>query len=221
LVFRSTLSSRFFFRQIQVNLHRLKWRKYRILRCVLRQTMLFQSANDGVHAGMGTRHGLGQCMNRAGALSEQNLEQVNACRRQLRERSMRWHENARSGFNKTVKSIIDSTLFSTHNRLVKAKKLTLHWNVMSQLTANDLKTRGVAAIESLLATQPEVMISVRGRDRFVVMDVAHYQYLRECELDAALAQSQADVAAGRFVVESASAHVARLEAMLAADSDAP
>ncbi len=91
---------------------------------------------------------------------------------------------------------------------------------MSQLTANDLKTRGVAAIESLLATQPEVMISVRGRDRFVVMHVAHYQYLRECELDAALAQSQADVAAGRFVIESASAHVARLEEMLVADSDA-
>jgi len=90
---------------------------------------------------------------------------------------------------------------------------------MSQLTANDLKTRGVAAIESLLATQPEAMISVRGRERFVVMDVAHYHYLRECELDAALAQSQADVAAGRFVVESAAAHTARLDAMLTADSD--
>ena len=91
---------------------------------------------------------------------------------------------------------------------------------MSQLTANDLKTRGVAAIESVLAKQPEAMISVRGKERFVVMDVAHYHYLRECELDAALAQSQADVAAGRFVVEWAAAHMARLEAMLAADSDA-
>lgn len=86
-----------------------------------------------------------------------------------------------------------------------------------QLSANDLKTRGVAAIEALLATQPEAMISVRGKERFVVMDVAHYHYLRECELDAALAQSQADIAAGRFVDEPASAHVARLEAMLAAN----
>ena len=91
---------------------------------------------------------------------------------------------------------------------------------MSQLTANDLKTRGVAVSESLLTTQPEAMISVRGKERFVVMDLAHYHYLRECELDAALAQSQADVAAGRFVVESATAHTARLDAMLAADSDA-
>jgi hypothetical protein len=88
---------------------------------------------------------------------------------------------------------------------------------MTPLTANDLKTRGVAAIESLLATQPEAMISVRGKDRFVVMDVAHYHYLRECELDAALARSQADVAAGRYVIESPQEHMARLEAMLAAD----
>jgi hypothetical protein len=53
----------------------------------------------------------------------------------------------------------------------------------------------------------------------VVMDVAHYHYLRECELDAALAQTQADLAAGRFVAESAEAHVTRLTA--AAESVSP
>ena len=88
---------------------------------------------------------------------------------------------------------------------------------MPQLTANDLKTRGVAAIESLLAVQPEAMISVRGKERYVVMDVAHYHYLRECELDVALMQTKADVGAGRAVVESAQAHMDRLEAMLAAE----
>lgn len=88
---------------------------------------------------------------------------------------------------------------------------------MTALTANDLKTRGVAAIEELLASQPEAMISVRGMERYVVMGVAHYHYLRECELDAALAQSAADVAAGRFVVQSAHEHMAQLEAMRVAD----
>jgi hypothetical protein len=87
---------------------------------------------------------------------------------------------------------------------------------MSTLTANDLKTRGVAAIEAKLAHQPEAVISVRGKDRFVVMEVAQYHYLRECELDAALAQSQADVAAGRYVVETAQEHMARLDALIAA-----
>jgi hypothetical protein len=43
---------------------------------------------------------------------------------------------------------------------------------------------------------------VRGKDRFVVMDMARYHYLRECELDAALVESRADLAAGRAVQES-------------------
>ena len=53
-------------------------------------------------------------------------------------------------------------------------------------------------------------MTVRGEDRVVVMDIKHYQYLRECELTAALAESQADVAAGRFVKESVEAHLKRL-----------
>jgi hypothetical protein len=87
---------------------------------------------------------------------------------------------------------------------------------MPHLSANDLKTKGISAIELILATQPEAIISVRGKERFVVMDVAHYHYLRECELDAALAQSRADVAVGRAVVETAEQHMVRLEGMLAA-----
>ncbi len=85
---------------------------------------------------------------------------------------------------------------------------------MSQLTANDLKVRGIAAIESALAEQPEATISVRGKDRYVVMDMAQYHYLRECELEAALMQSRADLAAGRAVHESAEAHLARLDDLL-------
>ena len=84
---------------------------------------------------------------------------------------------------------------------------------MNHLSANDLKVKGVAAIEAALADQPEAIVSVRGKDRFVVMDIAHYHYLRECELDAALAESRADLAAGRYVDESADAHMARLDAL--------
>ncbi len=84
---------------------------------------------------------------------------------------------------------------------------------MSHISANDLKTKGIAAIELALSTAPEAMVSVRGKDRFVVMDVAHYHYLRECELDAALAQTRADLAAGRLYQESPEAHLVRLDAI--------
>jgi hypothetical protein len=82
---------------------------------------------------------------------------------------------------------------------------------MSNLTANDLKTKGIAAIEDVLAKQPEAIVSVRGKERFVVMDIAQYHYLRECELEAALAETHADVKAGRYVKESAAAHVKRVK----------
>lgn len=84
---------------------------------------------------------------------------------------------------------------------------------MPSITANDLKTRGISAIESVLEQQPEAIISVRGKDRFVVMDIAHYHYLRECELEAALAETRADLAAGRFVEESPEEHLARLDGL--------
>lgn len=84
---------------------------------------------------------------------------------------------------------------------------------MSHISANDLKTKGISAIELALSTAPEAIVSVRGKDKFVIMDMAQYHYLRECELDAALAQTRADLAAGRAVQESPEAHVARLDAM--------
>jgi PHD/YefM family antitoxin component YafN of YafNO toxin-antitoxin module len=83
---------------------------------------------------------------------------------------------------------------------------------MSHISANDLKTKGVAAIEATLAAHSEAIVSVRGKDRFVVMDMAHYHYLRECELAMALAEARADLTAGRFVQESPDEHLARLNA---------
>ena len=63
---------------------------------------------------------------------------------------------------------------------------------MSNISANDLKTKGVSAIEAVLEYQPEAVISVHGKDHFVVMDITHYHYLRECELVAALAETRAE-----------------------------
>jgi PHD/YefM family antitoxin component YafN of YafNO toxin-antitoxin module len=82
---------------------------------------------------------------------------------------------------------------------------------MSSLTANDLKTKGIAAIEAVLAERPEAIVTVHGKDRFVVMNIEQYHHLRECELEAALAETRADIAAGRYVKESAADHVKRVK----------
>jgi hypothetical protein len=82
---------------------------------------------------------------------------------------------------------------------------------MPQLTANELKTGGVAAIEAALESRTEAIVSVRGKERYVVMEIAQYHYLRECELEAALAQTRSDISAGRFVKESPQAHIKRIK----------
>jgi predicted transcriptional regulator len=84
---------------------------------------------------------------------------------------------------------------------------------MTSITASELKTKGVSAIEFALNDAPEAVVSVGGKDRFVVMHMAQYHYLRECELTAAIDESRADIAAGRFVTESVAEHMARLDAM--------
>ena len=78
------------------------------------------------------------------------------------------------------------------------------------ISANDLKIKGVRAIEEALLVEPEVSVSVRGQVKYVVMSSDQYQYLRECELEAALAQSNADIVAGRFVRETVDEHLQRV-----------
>ena len=82
---------------------------------------------------------------------------------------------------------------------------------MGTIAANDLKTKGIKAIEEALDQQPDASVSVRGQIKYVVMSPEHYQYLRECELEAALAQSKADLIAGHFVKETVDQHVKRLK----------
>ena len=81
---------------------------------------------------------------------------------------------------------------------------------MSALTANDLKTKGVSAVEERLEQDDTVVISVRGREKYVVMDIEKYARLREYELESALQEARTDMAAGRYRVESVEDHMQRL-----------
>jgi hypothetical protein len=84
---------------------------------------------------------------------------------------------------------------------------------MSVIPANDLKIKGIKAIEEALLVEPEALVSVRGQVRYVVMSSNQYQYLRECELEAALAESRADIEAGRYVKETVAQHIQRIQQM--------
>ena len=81
---------------------------------------------------------------------------------------------------------------------------------MNTVTANELKTRGVSIVEEHLETEEEVVISVRGQDKYVVMGLEKYARLREFELDAAIQEARADYQAGRVNTESVDKHIKRI-----------
>jgi PHD/YefM family antitoxin component YafN of YafNO toxin-antitoxin module len=78
---------------------------------------------------------------------------------------------------------------------------------MTIISANDLKTRGTSAIAKALQGGTEVTVTVRGKARYVFMSNERYQYLRECELEVALAESKVDLEADSFVRESVIQHL--------------
>ena len=82
---------------------------------------------------------------------------------------------------------------------------------MKAITANQLKTKGISVIENYLSKNREIVITVRGKEKFVVMDMEHYNYLRECELDAALRQARKDYQEGNYVTESVEDHIQRIK----------
>ena len=75
------------------------------------------------------------------------------------------------------------------------------------ITANDLKVKGVSCLEESLHNEPEAVITVRGKEQYVVMKMEQYNYLREMELEAALYETQQDIAEGRFSNESIEKHI--------------
>lgn len=81
---------------------------------------------------------------------------------------------------------------------------------MKMIAANELKVRGVTSIEKALEDCSEVIISVRGQDKYVVMDMEEYNRLRVCELEAALYETRQQIAAGDFIEESVDEHIARI-----------
>ena len=81
---------------------------------------------------------------------------------------------------------------------------------MSVITANELKTKGISVVESQLMDHDEAIISVRGKEKYVIMDVEKYQKIREYELEIALLEARASVTEGDVVSESVEEHMKRV-----------
>lgn len=78
------------------------------------------------------------------------------------------------------------------------------------ITANDLKTKGVTLLDKETSEDLEVIVSVRGKNKYVIVPIEKYNYLRECELEAALRQTKRDIKEGKFIKESVEKHIKKI-----------
>jgi hypothetical protein len=78
------------------------------------------------------------------------------------------------------------------------------------ISSNQLTNQDISLIEKDLREDNELIITVDGEERFVMMRSEHYQYLRECELELALYQSKSCLEKGDFVIESVDDHIKRI-----------
>ena len=79
------------------------------------------------------------------------------------------------------------------------------------ISANDLKTKGVTLLESVLSSLDEVLISVRGKNKYVVVDMERYEYLRECELEQAYREVQENIKNNQSNTMTAEEHLSDLD----------
>jgi len=81
----------------------------------------------------------------------------------------------------------------------------------NEITANDLKVKGITAIDDVTSNGFEAIITVRGKQKYVVMTMEEYNKLREYELEAAIIESELDIKNGKFKKGSVKDHTKRLE----------
>jgi prevent-host-death family protein len=82
--------------------------------------------------------------------------------------------------------------------------------MIAQITANDLKVKGISAIDELVTDNDGVVITVHGKQKYVVLSMEEYNQLRELELEAAIQESKNDIEAGRFNAGSIAEHISRI-----------
>ena len=79
------------------------------------------------------------------------------------------------------------------------------------ISANEVKQRGVSLFDSLLGKVDELIINVRGKDKYVVLDIERYKAFRMAELDLAYMQTMQDIEKGNYTTQSAAEHVADIK----------
>jgi len=69
---------------------------------------------------------------------------------------------------------------------------------MMTIMANDVKTKGVSYFETLFEKFSEIIISVRGKNKYVVVPFEEYEAYRVYKLDVAHKEVMQDITDGNY-----------------------
>jgi len=78
------------------------------------------------------------------------------------------------------------------------------------IKANEIKTNGVSMFDNLFKKFDELIINVRGKDKYVVLDIQRYKQFREGELDLAHMKVMQDIRDGNYKSQTAAQHIKEL-----------
>ncbi len=81
---------------------------------------------------------------------------------------------------------------------------------MVEVSANELKTKGISSLSAVIEEQKAAVITVRGKNKYVVMDFETYNHLRECELEAAVMETRMELEAGDVFTDTVEEHIRRI-----------
>ena len=69
---------------------------------------------------------------------------------------------------------------------------------MNIITADELTTNGITSLEAGLKNDSEAVITVEGKNRFVVMNFEHYQQQQDLQRIAVWQEARQDITNGDF-----------------------
>jgi PHD/YefM family antitoxin component YafN of YafNO toxin-antitoxin module len=78
------------------------------------------------------------------------------------------------------------------------------------ITANEVKKNGVSMFDDLLKQFDELVVNVRGKNKYVILDIERYKDFRENELDLAHMRAMKDIEIGNYKSQTAKEHIKEL-----------
>lgn len=81
---------------------------------------------------------------------------------------------------------------------------------MKSITAQELKTKGAKILLENAKNDQEVTISVRGKNKLIVITPEYFQQLKDYELQFAFESVKSDIANGNFKIQTPEQHLADL-----------